>query len=148
VPLSLTILSTPTVTYVQYTTRQMRPPDVEKTSDAVLPPPLTRVRIQSGLPVISAIAAAGGPAYRSLTKRISAWSFLEALLAMLKPSKLVAIGRDAGAALADVDVPVSTVRHPSYGGQADFIAGIEAIYRLPASNAKPITTTLPFPEFA
>jgi hypothetical protein len=36
--------------------------------------------------------------------------------------KGIAIGRDAGLALSGLEVPVMTVRHPSYGGQAEFIA--------------------------
>ena len=58
------------------------------------------------------------------------WPLLEALIAMIHPRRIIAIGRDAGAALADVEIPVSTVRHPSYGGQAEFISGVCAIYGL------------------
>lgn len=62
------------------------------------------------------------------------WPFLEALIAMLKPRRIVAIGRDAADALTDIDIPISTVRHPSYGGQVEFIAGVEAIYGLTSSD--------------
>jgi hypothetical protein len=50
------------------------------------------------------------------------------LLEMFRPSRLVAIGRDAELALRDMAVPVSTVRHPSYGGQSEFIAGLYTLY--------------------
>ena len=60
----------------------------------------------------------------------------------------MAIGRDAGEALGDLDLPVSQVRHPSYGGQSEFIAGIEEIYNLSSSARRPETATLPFAEFA
>jgi hypothetical protein len=61
---------------------------------------------------------------------------LEALIAMIRPRRIIAIGRDAGAALAEIDIQVSTVRHPSYGGQAEFISGVCAIYGL-AEDAEP-----------
>ena len=47
---------------------------------------------------------------------------------MIRPRRIVAIGRDAGMALAGLDIPVELVRHPSYGGQAEFIAGVNEIY--------------------
>ncbi len=52
---------------------------------------------------------------------------------MLKPRRIVAIGRDASIALNGLSIPIETVRHPSYGGQAEFIAGINAIYGIPAT---------------
>jgi hypothetical protein len=61
-------------------------------------------------------------------EREAAWPLLLALIEMIKPRRIVAIGRDAGLALKDLEVPVLTVRHPSYGGQADFIAGLNQIY--------------------
>jgi hypothetical protein len=64
----------------------------------------------------------------SRAERDATWPFLTALIAMIAPRRLVAIGRDAGTALAGIDIPVLTVRHPSYGGQAEFIAGVYAIY--------------------
>jgi uracil-DNA glycosylase len=61
-------------------------------------------------------------------ERDATWPLLTALIAMIKPRRIVAIGRDAGAALAGVDIPMQVVRHPSYGGQAEFIAGLHEIY--------------------
>ena len=52
------------------------------------------------------------------------------LLETLKPKTVIAIGRDAQLALADLEVPAEKVRHPSYGGQADFIEGVCAHYGL------------------
>jgi hypothetical protein len=49
---------------------------------------------------------------------------------MVGPKRIVAIGRDATDALAGSDVPVRSVRHPSQGGQAEFVAGMREIYRL------------------
>jgi hypothetical protein len=54
------------------------------------------------------------------------------LIAELLPKHIVAIGRDAELALADLGIAASQVRHPSYGGQADFIEGIRALYGLPS----------------
>lgn len=82
------------------------------------------------------------------SERVATWPFMLALLDLLKPRKLVAIGRDAGLALADLPVDLSVVRHPSYGGQADFIAGIQKIYDLAPNMASTGEATLPFAEFA
>ncbi len=53
------------------------------------------------------------------------------LLEVLKPQVVVAIGRDAQLALGDLGIAATQVRHPSYGGQAEFVAGIERLYELP-----------------
>lgn len=53
---------------------------------------------------------------------------LQSLIAMIKPRQIVAIGRDAYLALGDLDTPTTAVRHPSYGGQREFIDGMFAIY--------------------
>lgn len=80
------------------------------------------------------------------SEREATWPFLLALIEMLQPKRLVAIGRDAGAALDGLHIPVSNVRHPSYGGQPEFIAGIQAIYRLGPRAARSTMPTLPFLE--
>lgn len=61
-------------------------------------------------------------------ERDIALPILKALIEMLQPRQLVAIGRDAQLALKDLDTPVATVRHPSYGGQSEFIAGLHSLY--------------------
>jgi uracil-DNA glycosylase len=76
-------------------------------------------------------------------EREATWPLLIALIAMIRPERIVAIGRDAGMALAGVDVPVRMVRHPSYGGQAEFIAGILNIYGMAQVRSKPTTLELP-----
>ena len=58
---------------------------------------------------------------------------LQALIDMIRPKRLVAIGRDAQLALSELNVHVVGVRHPSYGGQSEFIAGVEALYGVSAS---------------
>lgn len=55
------------------------------------------------------------------------------LLETLKPQRVVAIGRDAQSALSDLDVVATGVRHPSYGGQTEFVNGLQAIYDMSTS---------------
>lgn len=52
------------------------------------------------------------------------------LIANLQPKLVVAIGRDAELALADMGIAASQVRHPSYGGQGEFIDGMRSLYGL------------------
>ena len=54
--------------------------------------------------------------------------FLEELLSMFKPEKVVAIGRKAEYALSYLGVKSIYVRHPSRGGGPAFEAGIRGIY--------------------
>ncbi|MGH9877795.1 MAG: uracil-DNA glycosylase [Nitrososphaerales archaeon] len=54
--------------------------------------------------------------------------FLFKILQMLMPERIVAIGRDAEMALNQLGIPCCGVRHPSYGGEADFIRGMMNIY--------------------
>jgi hypothetical protein len=57
---------------------------------------------------------------------------LAELIAMLRPRRLVAIGNDATKSalkLAGIG-PVLQVRHPSYGGQRDFIQQVRCVYNL------------------
>ncbi|TBF40564.1 uracil-DNA glycosylase [Rhizobium leguminosarum bv. viciae] len=56
------------------------------------------------------------------------------LLDVLDPRVVVAVGRDAQLALADLGINAQQVRHPSYGGQSDFISGIEGLYDLPSAS--------------
>ena len=53
---------------------------------------------------------------------------LYTLIGMLRPKRLIAIGRDAQAALDGLDVEVIGVRHPSYGGQREFLTGVCCIH--------------------
>jgi hypothetical protein len=76
-------------------------------------------------------------------ERDATWPLLTALIAMIKPRRIVAIGRDAGMALAGLDVPVEMVRHPSYGGQAEFIAGAHQIYGIVHEQNRSETLELP-----
>lgn len=76
-------------------------------------------------------------------EREATWPLLTALIAMIKPRRIVAIGRDAGLALAGLEIPVEVVRHPSYGGQAEFVAGVHQIYGVPPESNRGETLQLP-----
>lgn len=79
-------------------------------------------------------------------ERDATWPLLLALIEMIRPRQIVAIGRDAGLALAGIEVPVRTVRHPSYGGQAEFIAGVRDIYGIAQKELESETPELPYPK--
>jgi len=61
-------------------------------------------------------------------ERAATLPLLESLIAMIQPERLVAIGRDAQLALRDLDIPLTPVRHPSYGGQTEFMASLYKLY--------------------
>ena len=50
------------------------------------------------------------------------------LLDLLQPKRLVAIGRDARDALEGFGLEHDAVRHPSYGGKAEFCEGMARLY--------------------
>lgn len=58
------------------------------------------------------------------------------LIALLRPSRIVAIGNDAAAAARRItdSVPIISVRHPSYGGQTQFQTQISELYGHPMST--------------
>lgn len=65
-------------------------------------------------------------------------ALLAELISMLRPQRLICIGNDAaktGLRLAGI-ADVVKVRHPSYGGQAEFIRQIENLYRVSMSPKK------------
>ena len=62
------------------------------------------------------------------SERKAAGAFLPALVEMIKPRRLIAIGRDAEHALDRVNVQVVSVRHPSFGGQREFSASLLSLY--------------------
>lgn len=56
------------------------------------------------------------------------------LVAWLQPKIIVAIGNDAHKALEALGYTCHYVRHPSYGGQTDFLNGIANLYGVPARD--------------
>jgi hypothetical protein len=74
------------------------------------------------------------------TERQACRPLLMCLLGMLQPRSVLAIGRDAELALADLGVPALKVRHPSYGGQSEFLEGVFTHYGVEhASKADALT---------
>jgi hypothetical protein len=65
-------------------------------------------------------------------ERATGEALLAELIAMLRPRRLVAIGNDAAKAAYRLTTitEVVRVRHPSYGGQRDFIRQIGCLYDL------------------
>lgn len=55
---------------------------------------------------------------------------LQALIVLLRPARIIAIGNDAAVAANRIaaTVPVICVRHPSYGGQTQFLRQIADLY--------------------
>jgi hypothetical protein len=72
---------------------------------------------------------------------------LEWLLEVLNPKIVVAIGRDAQVALADLGIDAQQVRHPSYGGQSEFIEGIQNLYGLSRKASTNVQMPM-FPSFS
>ena len=66
------------------------------------------------------------------TERRACQDLLFALLDILQPQRLVAIGRDARDALEEFGLDHHPVRHPSYGGQAAFVEGVSRLYGIDA----------------
>lgn len=58
------------------------------------------------------------------------WWFVASLLDWLQPDIIVAIGQDAHRTLSNRGYDCTYVRHPSYGGHAEFVCGIEELYGL------------------
>lgn len=79
----------------------------------------------------------------SRAERDATWPLLTALIAMIAPRRIVAIGRDAGLALTGIEIPITMVRHPSYGGQAEFIAGVHALYGVAKAQQDDAASELP-----
>ena len=76
-------------------------------------------------------------------ERDATWPLLTALITMIKPKRIIAIGRDAGMALAGLDISVEVVRHPSYGGQTEFTSSLCQIYGLTDEQTDQVTLELP-----
>ncbi len=67
---------------------------------------------------------------------------LMTLLDLLAPQAVLAIGRDAEVAMSDLGIAAKQVRHPSYGGQSKFIAGVSEHYSLKAPKSREETLSL------
>jgi uracil-DNA glycosylase len=69
-------------------------------------------------------------------ERAAGEALLAEMIAMLRPRRIVAIGNDAAKSGARTSgtIEVHQVRHPSYGGQSEFICQIQQLYDLNRAN--------------
>lgn len=74
-------------------------------------------------------------------RRNTIWT-IEALIERFDHPRLIAIGNDASKALADLGFEHETVRHPSYGGQREFIAKMEDMHALVPIDSLPVSERL------
>jgi hypothetical protein len=74
------------------------------------------------------------------TERKAGEETLTALVALLRPRRIIAIGNDAAhsAFRLSSQIEIAAVRHPSYGGQTRFLCEMCALYSLP----RPVTRDL------
>lgn len=72
-------------------------------------------------------------------ERDAAGWVLRDLLTLLRPDRVFTIGGDAKHSLEALGVEATAFRHPSYGGQAQFIREVETAYGLPCLQAEPAT---------
>ena len=68
-------------------------------------------------------------AHTARERHETVWS-IEALVERFNNPKLIAIGNDASKALSDLGFKHELARHPSYGGQREFIETMERIHGL------------------
>jgi hypothetical protein len=75
-------------------------------------------------------------------ERRACGTFLSQLISALDPKFVVAIGRDAQMALTELEIDSVPVRHPSYGGQSEFLGGIYRCYGLERPEQSVIGTLI------
>ena len=76
----------------------------------------------------------------SRRERDTGEALLAELVTMMHPTRLVAIGNDAAVSARRVAGHVELIhaRHPSYGGQRDFVQQMHSLYDLPLRTRQPI----------
>lgn len=60
---------------------------------------------------------------RTACQQLNLW-----LIETLCPSKVIAIGRDTQTAMVELGIESVKIRHPSYGGQSEFLAALSELY--------------------
>lgn len=60
---------------------------------------------------------------RTACQQLNSW-----LIKTLRPRKVIAIGRDAQTAMVEFGIESAKIRHPSYGGQSEFLAALAELY--------------------
>ena len=71
-------------------------------------------------------------------ERLACAQVLNLLMEWAPSARLIAIGNDAAHGLEEVGLECVRVRHPSYGGTADFLSGMNKIYGRKLSGAAPL----------
>lgn len=71
-------------------------------------------------------------------ERLACVHVLDLLMEWAPSSRLIAIGNDAARGLEEAGLKCFLVRHPSYGGTADFLSGMCKVYGVELSGAQPI----------
>jgi hypothetical protein len=74
-------------------------------------------------------------AHSARERRETAWT-IEMLIDSYNRPRLVAIGNDASKALSQLGFDHVAVRHPSYGGQRDFVSAMERLHSLQPAYAE------------
>jgi hypothetical protein len=74
-------------------------------------------------------------------ERLSCQSLNLQLIKILHPQKVIAIGRDAEAAFTDLGINSIYIRHPSYGGQTEFLTGVADIYGVSLPEKRDVQQT-------
>jgi len=74
-------------------------------------------------------------AHSRIERRATEWT-IRVLIETFAPKQVIAIGNDAKSALNDLGVDCTLVRHPSYGGQGEFVATMERLYCLPPTQTE------------
>ena len=72
--------------------------------------------------------------HRMSERQHTSW-VLNEILGFLQPDKVYSIGGDAKKCLATLGVQTTVFRHPSYGGQTEFVAQVEQAYKLKPVSA-------------
>lgn len=72
------------------------------------------------------------------SERQAGEQLLQALIRLLNPARIIAVGNDAAAAAARISgaPPVVCVRHPSYGGQTQFLQQVAELYGIKEQSPK------------
>jgi hypothetical protein len=72
------------------------------------------------------------------SERLVGEAVLSELVDLLRPKRIIGLGIDAGSAATRMGPRESAfaVRHPSYGGQPQFVKQITALYELPQEQAE------------
>jgi hypothetical protein len=68
-------------------------------------------------------------------ERLACREVMTTLLDILGPDTVLAIGNDAESAMSDLGIAAQKVRHPSYGGQGEFIDAVSRRYGLALPQA-------------